>query len=100
MTIRLSSSEFLSSSVTKIRSIAPSNARITITTRILTKLAMNITAVNLARDPTAMVAITATATVVNLARDPIALASITSAIPPITMKLTILVIGKAAICAT
>ena len=60
---------------------------------------MNITAVNLARDPTAMVAITATATVVNLARDPIALASITSAIPPITMKLTILVIGKAAICA-
>ena len=58
---------------------------------------MNITAVNLARDPTAMVAITAT--VVNLARDPIALASITSAIPPITMKLTILVIGKAAICA-
>ena len=55
--------------------------------------------VNLARDPMATVASTPTITAVNLARDPIALASITSAIPPVTMKLKILVIGKAAICA-
>ena len=96
MTICLSSSEFLSSSLAKIRSIAPSNARITITTRILTKLAMKYPLVNPARDPTATVASTLTITAVNLARDPIALASITSAIPPVTMKLKILVIGKAA----
>lgn len=55
--------------------------------------------VNLARDPTATVASTLMITAVNLARDPIALASITSAIPLVTMKLNILVIGKAAMCA-
>ena len=45
---------------------------------------------------TITVASTLTITAVNLARDTIALASITSAIPPVTMKLKILVIGKAA----
>ena len=91
--ICLSSFKFLSSSLTKIYSIAPSNARITITTTlILTKLDMKYPLVNLARDPMATVASMA----VNLARDPMDLASITSAIPPVLMKLNILVIGKAA----